>query len=507
MKKTTLFVLFLLSTISIAGPVKDLAAKRKLQLEKILNNPAQQIKALMKLPVGAATPAYHQKPTSVMIPDSLVNYFWDGSQYVFMGYDLLQYSAQLKVDYVKKYEFGALSQIIDFQYPGSTKPVSVLLNNNPVLSTQPDEKIEFTYDAQGRLIVVRYFEWVSNSWNLFSYDSIFFVTGNDPTKPTEIRFFNSSDGSLAKNVLSVKNITYDSLSGLEKNFVIAIDPLMIGNPIDFMKFEDCTWELGYFKIEDLFMGLDAILLEIYPRYNLFSDFNYSVEYGPTSYVQYEINLATNQFEPSARYLTNYSGGNLTHLTIQEYDGSGWYTVGKITPSLTNNKITQLDVEELSGNNYVLINREIFSYDSEGNFSGRLFIDYMSTMPDTSGYRYLRNYTGGKIMDEIFEIKSISGFDPIEKTDFFYKSNVSIREQFTSEISIYPNPSNDRIAITTPESEAFLVSFIDLFGRIVKQLSLVDGNAAEISVRDLPAGNYIIKIEGKNFREIKRFVKL
>lgn len=111
------------------------------------------------------------------------------------------------------------------------------------------------------------------------------------------------------------------------------------------------------------------------------------------------------------------------------------------------------------------------------------------------------------MDEIFEIKSISGFDPIEKTDFFYKSNVSIREQFTSEISIYPNPSNDRIAITTPESEAFLVSFIDLFGRIVKQLSLVDGNAAEISVRDLPAGNYIIKIEGKNFREIKRFVKL
>jgi hypothetical protein len=354
---------------------------------------------------------------------------------------------------------------------------------------------------------VRYFEWVSNSWNLFSYDSIFFVTGNDPTKPTEIRFFNSSDGSLAKNVLSVKNITYDSLSGLEKNFVIAIDPLMIGNPIDFMKFEDCTWELGYFKIEDLFMGLDAILLEIYPRYNLFSDFNYSVEYGPTSYVQYEINLATNQFEPSARYLTNYSGGNLTHLIIQEYDGSGWYTVGKITPSLTNNKITQLDVEELSGNNYVLINREIFSYDSEGNFSGRLFIDYMSTMPDTSGYRYLRNYTGGKIMDEIFEIKSISGFDPIEKTDFFYKSNVSIREQFTSEISIYPNPSNDRIAITTPESEAFLVSFIDLFGRIVKQLSLVDGNAAEISVRDLPAGNYIIKIEGKNFREIKRFVKL
>jgi len=71
----------------------------------------------------------------------------------------------------------------------------------------------------------------------------------------------------------------------------------------------------------------------------------------------------------------------------------------------------------------------------------------------------------------------------------FKTNSS---EIIADVEVWPNPSSDYITIKIPENSELNVEIIDATGKTVAVNSL-KGNTATISVADLPAGIYFIKI--------------
>ncbi len=64
---------------------------------------------------------------------------------------------------------------------------------------------------------------------------------------------------------------------------------------------------------------------------------------------------------------------------------------------------------------------------------------------------------------------------------------------TTDVSIYPNPATDFISISDKNSILDSVEITDINGRIVKVVNTINLSAATISVADLAAGIYMLKI--------------
>jgi hypothetical protein len=85
-------------------------------------------------------------------------------------------------------------------------------------------------------------------------------------------------------------------------------------------------------------------------------------------------------------------------------------------------------------------------------------------------------------------------DRVLSTDSFFKNN----------FSIYPNPVNDMVNISSlNDSEITKVSITDINGRVVKE---VNSNVSNISVGDLNAGIYFLKVTTSEGVGTSKFVK-
>ncbi len=85
-------------------------------------------------------------------------------------------------------------------------------------------------------------------------------------------------------------------------------------------------------------------------------------------------------------------------------------------------------------------------------------------------------------------------DRVLSTDSFFKNN----------FSIYPNPVNDMVNISSlNNSEITKVSITDINGRVVKE---VNSNVSNISVGDLNAGIYFLKVTTSEGVGTSKFVK-
>lgn len=74
------------------------------------------------------------------------------------------------------------------------------------------------------------------------------------------------------------------------------------------------------------------------------------------------------------------------------------------------------------------------------------------------------------------------------------NNVSLEEQFTAEdIAIFPNPARDHFNVSREAGEAFSVMVFDLNGRMITELQSQHGENISVSVSDLSAGVYLVKV--------------
>jgi len=91
----------------------------------------------------------------------------------------------------------------------------------------------------------------------------------------------------------------------------------------------------------------------------------------------------------------------------------------------------------------------------------------------------------------------------EKLDVI--SEVPQLEKEKTEILLYPNPVSNYLRIESKNATLKMVTIYDLRGSLVRS-ERISGISAEISTDNLPAGNYIIKVQTENKVITKRIIK-
>jgi asparagine N-glycosylation enzyme membrane subunit Stt3 len=76
---------------------------------------------------------------------------------------------------------------------------------------------------------------------------------------------------------------------------------------------------------------------------------------------------------------------------------------------------------------------------------------------------------------------------------------------SSETSIYPNPANDYVIVSTAWEENTMLRIITLNGVVLKEERLISSKSY-VSVKDLNAGVYIFEIEKKGLTERLKLIK-
>jgi hypothetical protein len=125
---------------------------------------------------------------------------------------------------------------------------------------------------------------------------------------------------------------------------------------------------------------------------------------------------------------------------------------------------------------------------------------------TAPYSYEWNDTNGET--ESMAVYLNSGWYSVNVTDangcqltdsVFVDSNVGLTEGKSEFIIIYPNPTSEMLNFNI---SAYKIEILDLNGRIVKSTA----TSNKVDVRNLSAGNYILKIINENSISTHRFVK-
>ncbi len=109
----------------------------------------------------------------------------------------------------------------------------------------------------------------------------------------------------------------------------------------------------------------------------------------------------------------------------------------------------------------------------------------------------------------FDVYDIAGNTDTCSFDVVVNPALSIDEkQLNDAVSIYPNPSDDKVTITNSSGLVLQYATIyDISGRVINTIDLSAMNDLKtIDISNLKTGLYLIKIEGQNQSTIKRMLK-
>jgi hypothetical protein len=103
------------------------------------------------------------------------------------------------------------------------------------------------------------------------------------------------------------------------------------------------------------------------------------------------------------------------------------------------------------------------------------------------------YPNGVDGGAIIEIEVFQTNDPGIHTSatYFFNQSSSLVERFSEAVKVYPNPTQDWITIDNTDNTVVTADLLDINGKLVLS-STVNGNQ-RLSVQELPAGNYILKM--------------
>ena len=121
-----------------------------------------------------------------------------------------------------------------------------------------------------------------------------------------------------------------------------------------------------------------------------------------------------------------------------------------------------------------------------------------------------NYTTGASGTYYFGIQNISPLNIIGSQALFV-DNLTITEAlstdefFASKFSVYPNPANDIVTISSIEYSINSIEMTDINGRVVKNNLVSNLNETEVSISDLAKGVYFLKIASDKGITTKKLV--
>jgi hypothetical protein len=122
-------------------------------------------------------------------------------------------------------------------------------------------------------------------------------------------------------------------------------------------------------------------------------------------------------------------------------------------------------------------------------------------PDQLGAVNFFAYAGGTAIPTYY----------LDDVSFVQEGNVGVPEVLTSGLSVYPNPANEIITVELRSNSGnAIVSVLDLTGRTVREGVQFQQNGPQaltrISLRDLPGGIYLVRVQDGGEVLVHRIVK-
>ena len=187
-------------------------------------------------------------------------------------------------------------------------------------------------------------------------------------------------------------------------------------------------------------------------------------------------------------------------TFQYNFGSGYFVNGTAMFLNINENIA---VYDLYAQNFADITRiakpstmsfTSVQFDNVNNIIYAAATDYWSA---SAGYTY--DLSGNAI--DTFDL-GIS----VESIAIDYRTTVNINENISeNSISIYPNPANDFVTVTSLKFQVSSCFIVDVYGKTIKQFEVLNSEF-RINLEDLPSGIYFLRLSTENGIITKKLVK-
>jgi len=132
--------------------------------------------------------------------------------------------------------------------------------------------------------------------------------------------------------------------------------------------------------------------------------------------------------------------------------------------------------------------------------------------ELSDYAYTFRYAQGGNCDFLSDSAAKMGlnkyWDYQILIDFGQCLSVSVNEIPETTVIIHPNPTSDYVNIQMKQTVSQPVSYavFDISGRIVQSGTLTNTSQPGFSVKNLPAGSYLVNLQSMDDRLVSRFVK-
>lgn len=112
--------------------------------------------------------------------------------------------------------------------------------------------------------------------------------------------------------------------------------------------------------------------------------------------------------------------------------------------------------------------------------------------------YYNIFTGTDGM-EYLQLSGIAPFDSL----VFVASTLSVEDQETNRVTVYPNPSKERLFIASEQATIERITIYDISGHKIIQQRNIDNS---IDVSPLALGLYLIEVTSQSGKAVERFVK-
>jgi hypothetical protein len=216
-------------------------------------------------------------------------------------------------------------------------------------------------------------------------------------------------------------------------------------------------------------------------------------------------------------LSGYAIQAENHMEVLNFNGSSWSQLGQLFFRQDSNYLVPNILRDSRDSLYLAFNQEdsitVMKYDGtkwitvgDSNFAACPVIGYggenLSMCVDKNENVYVAFTKGTAMFDVGGETRT--GF---EIWRYSNNSTSSVNSPaLLNSISLFPNPSSDMLNVSLSKSlKNGFVSLTDMAGRIIVQQPFI-GNKESISVRNIPAGIYIVKVEDGSGFINKLFVK-
>ncbi|UTW62004.1 T9SS type A sorting domain-containing protein [bacterium SCSIO 12741] len=156
------------------------------------------------------------------------------------------------------------------------------------------------------------------------------------------------------------------------------------------------------------------------------------------------------------------------------------------------RIGQHWIDGTPENNNQINNNAVRLRDNAGQPATGMTDSDIKVYPET--YRTISFYDNHNLLvltsDATLKMLKVGTKDPV------FTLNAQAIQQPIDGVRVYPNPVSDRLEVAWPGSDA-QVELMDLKGRVLQSESQVSGGNIQFSLKEYPAGQYIVRISAEN----------